>query len=257
MSLAIQAAGKTDVGSVRANNEDNFGFDLERGIFVLCDGMGGAAAGEIASTLGVDTIVGYFRNPKQEPLSEETEPAGASLAVRALGYAIRSANRAIHQEASENQERTGMGTTVVAVYFEGDAFIVGHVGDSRVYLIRSGNARQLTDDHSLVMEQVRRGLLTLDEAKTSRMQNLVTRALGAEQNVEPDLSTYPAASGDVLLLCSDGLCRFVPETKMVEVLSGNGNLQDCCDLLVQSAKEHGSDDNITCLLLRVAEQANR
>jgi len=255
MTLSVQAAGKTDVGSVRANNEDNFGYDLECGIFILCDGMGGAAAGEIASKLGVDTILESFRDPPDQPLSDQTEPAGASLAVRALGEAIQRANRAIYEEASENQERSGMGTTVVAVYVGNESFTVGHVGDSRAYLIRKSKVQQLTNDHSLVMEQVRRGLLTMEEARTSRMQNLVTRALGADQGVEPDISSHPAMAGDVVLLCSDGLCRFVSEQEMQDIVSANPDLQQCCERLIEAGKDGGSDDNITCVLLRFVEQS--
>jgi len=251
MSFSLQAAGKTDVGCVRANNEDTFGYDLTHGVFVLCDGMGGAAAGEIASTLAADTILAYFRNSKATDSEIGAGFKGLPESARALGKAIESANHAVYQEALKNPEHTGMGTTVVAVLFEDESFSVGHLGDSRLYLVRGDTLQQLTADHSVIMEQVRRGLLTVEEARISQMQNLVTRALGVRETVEPDLGTHLAYAGDVLLLCTDGLSRFVPEKKMLDLIAQSTGLQQCSESLVEAAKELGSDDNITCVLVRV------
>jgi len=252
MALALQAAGKTDVGCVRTNNEDNFGYDLDRRVFVLCDGMGGEAAGEIASTLAVDTIVKYFNGGPSAP---ETCPEYETLPppARELGKAIQLANQAVYSEASHNPAHAGMGTTVVAVLFDDDSFWVAHLGDSRLYRVRGDTMQQLTVDHSVVMEQVRRGLLTLEEARHSHMQNLITRALGVRQTAEPDLETYPVMAGDLLLLCSDGFSRFVPESKTLELLAQSTDLQRSCDSLIEAAKECGSDDNISCVLVRVCE----
>ena len=258
MNLVVQAAGKTDVGLVRTNNEDNFGFDVRHGIFIVCDGMGGQAAGELASKIAVDTVLGYFRrdlrrgNVASPVLGRSFE--GVSERATGLANAIQLANQAIQTAAAHNAEHAGMGSTIVAVRAEGNLFSIANVGDSRIYLVRDGGIQQLTSDHSLVMEQVRRGLLTLEEAENSKMQNVIVRALGSEESVEPDLEDHEFAPGDVLLLCSDGMSRYVRESTMVDVVGRNAALEPACEELIHAAKASNSDDNITCLLIRVAEQ---
>jgi serine/threonine protein phosphatase PrpC len=250
MRFTVQAAGKSDVGCVRANNEDNFAYDLERQIFVLCDGMGGEAAGEVASRLAVDQILAYFRS---DPSTVELQSQGQETpeSARLLYAAIQVANRSIYEEALENPKSKGMGTTVVAVLLGEDSFWVAHLGDSRLYRVREKVIQQLTTDHSVVMEQVRRGLLTSEEARHSHMQNLITRALGVWDTVEPELGTHPARCGDLLLLCSDGFSRFVPEERTLELVLQSNDLQQCCESLIETAKQLGSDDNITCILVRI------
>lgn len=252
----VQAAGKTDVGVVRTNNEDNFGFDVRHGIFIVCDGMGGQAAGELASKIAVDTVLGYFRRDPRHDASPVLGRKFEGVSERATGLAnaIQLANQAIQTAASQNAEHAGMGSTIVAVRAEGNLFSIANVGDSRIYLVREGGIQLLTRDHSLVMEQVRRGLLTLEEAENSKMQNVIVRALGSEESVEPDLEDHEFAAGDVLLLCSDGMSRYIKESTMVEVIGRNLALEPACEELVEAAKSGGSDDNITCMLLRAAEQ---
>lgn len=256
MNLFVQAAGKTDVGVVRTNNEDNFGFDRRHGVFVVCDGMGGQAAGELASKIAVDTVLAYFRRDPRHAASPVLGRSfeGVSERATALANAIQLANQAIQTAAAHNAEHAGMGSTIVAVRVEGNLFSIANVGDSRIYLVREGGIQQLTRDHSLVMEQVRRGLLTLEEAENSKMQNVIVRALGSEESVEPDLEDHEFAPGDVLLLCTDGMSRFVKESTMVEVIGRNVALEAACEELIGAAKSGGSDDNITCLLLRAEEQ---
>jgi serine/threonine protein phosphatase PrpC len=258
MNLIVQAAGMTDVGLVRANNEDNFGFDIRHGIFVLCDGMGGAAAGELASKIAVDTVLAYFLHNKRygaSPVVVGRSFEGVSERAAELANAIQLANQAIHEAGSQGDQHAGMGSTIVAVRVEGDLFSFANVGDSRIYLFRHGGIQQLTSDHSLVMEQVRRGLVTLEEAEQSKLQNVIVRALGSEDSVEPDLEDREFAPGDVLLLCSDGMSRYVKAGTMVEVLSRAATLEQACEELIAAAKNGGSDDNITCLLLRALEQS--
>jgi serine/threonine protein phosphatase PrpC len=259
MTLMVQAAAKTDVGVVRKNNEDNFGYDVRHGIFAVCDGMGGQAAGEIASKVAVDTVLGYFRHSKPDAKSPVVGRTfeGVSARATALANAIQLANLAIQEAASASSQRAGMGSTIVAVRVEGDLFSVAHVGDSRVYLIRAESIQQLTSDHSLVMEQVRRGLITLEEAEHSKMQNLIVRALGSEESVEPDLADHEFVAEDILLLCSDGMSRFVPEAVMLERIGRAPTLEHACEDLIQAAKDGGSDDNITCLLVRALQQSWR
>ncbi len=257
MNLVFQAAGKTDIGLVRTNNEDNFGFDLRRGIFVVCDGMGGAAAGEVASKIAVDTVLAYFR---KDPGRAESPVVGrkfegVSEDAAALANAIQLANQSIQETGANNPNRAGMGSTIVAVCLHGNLFSIANVGDSRIYLVRGGGIQQLTSDHSLVMEQVRRGLMTVEEAERSEMQNVIVRALGSEDIVEPDLEDHEFAPGDVLLLCTDGMSRYVKEEKMLEVVSSARSLSEACEALIEAAKAGASDDNITCVLVRVAEQS--
>jgi protein phosphatase len=252
MTLLIQAAGHTDIGLVRKNNEDNFGYDLRHGIFVVCDGMGGQQAGEMASKIAVDTVLDYFR--RKEPNVESVGGAsfgGVSPRAVSLASAIQLANQAIHESGARNPDHAGMGSTIVAVAVEDNLFSIANVGDSRIYLIRKNEVVQLTNDHSLVMEQVRRGLMTLEEAEHSKMQNVIVRALGTDDTVEPDLADHEFSPEDVLLLCSDGMSRYVKKETMAEAVAKDSLEQACTDL-IEAAKSGGSDDNITCLLLRAA-----
>ena len=253
MALTVQVAGKSDVGCVRTNNEDNFGFDARYGIFVVCDGMGGQAAGEVASKIGVDSMLNYFRSPNgvQPPAQSFT---GVSERARVLGEAIHTANLEVYKASHGEAEHAGMGSTIAAVLVQDNFLSVGHVGDSRVYLLRSGQIQQLTNDHSLVMEQVRRGLMTLQEAEKSEIQNIILRALGSEEIVEPDLEDLVALPNDILLLASDGLTKHVKDDRLLEIVDKAPSLEAACEALVQAARQHGGDDNITCLLLRLVEQ---
>ncbi len=257
MKLTTQAAGKTDIGLVRKNNEDNFGYDNRIGIFVVCDGMGGQAAGELASKIAVDTVLGYFQQDQKRSGSEVLGSGFAEVSERAnaLANAVQLANQAIREASANNVESAGMGCTLVAVRVEGNLFSIAHVGDSRIYLIRQGTIQQLTTDHSLVMEQVRRGMITLEEAETVEMQNVIVRALGSEDSVEPDLADLTLEPNDTLLMCSDGLSRYVKDSAMLEVIGQIENLEDACDGLIEAAKSGASDDNITCLLIRAVEQS--
>lgn len=255
MTLSVKAAGKTDIGLVRKNNEDNFGYDLRHGIFVLCDGMGGQAAGEVASKIAVDTVIDYFRrsNDAKSPVIGKKFD-GMSARAAALANAIQMANVAIQEGMAADVQRSGMGSTIVAVSVEGELFSIAHVGDSRIYLMRAGSIQPLTTDHSLVMEQVRRGLITEEQAEHSGMQNVIVRALGSEDSVEPDLADHEFQRDDILLLCCDGLSRFVRDEAMLEILTRSRDLEMACGELIEAAKAAGSDDNITCLLIKAVDQ---
>ncbi|HEY5177719.1 MAG TPA: Stp1/IreP family PP2C-type Ser/Thr phosphatase [Terriglobales bacterium] len=250
MSLTLEVAGRSDVGRVRPSNEDNFGYDQRLGIFVVCDGMGGHAAGEIASQIAVDTILAYFqeRAPKVENNAFlDDAPAGARL----LAEAVKKANDAILEYAEAHKNTTGMGTTLVAARFSDGVFSIANVGDSRIYLFREGQLLQLTEDHSLVMEQVRRGMLTLEEAKRSSVQNIITRALGTDESTLPDLGEFPAQDGDILLLTTDGVLRHVADPEMRTILLQLPSLEAACQTLIDAANEGGGEDNATCMLVRV------
>jgi serine/threonine protein phosphatase PrpC len=255
MSLTVEVAGKSDVGCVRQNNEDNFGYDSRCGIYVVCDGMGGQAAGEVASKMAVDTVLTYFREASKNGSYPPVGPAMESVSERAnaLGSAIHLANQAIYEAATKHRAQSGMGSTIVGVLVDKNFYSIGHAGDSRLYLVRQGAMEQLTRDHSLVMEQVRRGLLTLEEAQHSEMQNIIIRALGPEEKLQPDLDDQMAQAGDVLLLCSDGLIRHVPDDSILEIVQGTLSLQLMADRLIDAARDGGGSDNITVLLLRFEE----
>ena len=254
MALAVEVAGKTDVGCVRANNEDNFGYDSRYGIFVVCDGMGGQAAGEVASKMGVDILLDYFRNDTAAVETHCFNGQSSSAGARSLASAIQLANRTIYQAGQEQNGRSGMGSTIVAALVRGNSLAIGHVGDSRIYLVRQGSIQQLTQDHSLVMEQVRRGYITLEQAQKSEMQNIILRALGSEEMVEADIEDLVAVPGDLLLMTSDGLTRHVQDEEILKIVQEQADLEQACSQLVQIAKDRGGDDNITCLLVRMVDR---
>jgi serine/threonine protein phosphatase PrpC len=254
VSFTFEVIGKTDVGCVRVTNEDNFGYDSERGIFVVCDGMGGHAAGEVASRIAVDSLLKYFHQcPALQEQDAHVLAGTISKRALALGDAIQLANIAIHEASCRDEAYAGMGSTIACVLAKENLFSVGHVGDSRVYLIREGAIERLTQDHSLVVQQMRMGLMSPDEAERSKLQNVITKALGAEPDVEPDFDERVALPDDVLVLASDGLTRSLSEQQILAVISATANLRHACDKLIQMAKDAGGEDNITCLLIRFVE----
>lgn len=255
MSWSIQVAGKSDIGCVRTNNEDNFGYDARFGIFVVCDGMGGQAAGEVASKLAIDTVLQYFRDAARSNVFAEHGRSFPDVSPRGnhLASAVQLANNAIYEAASNSSAHAGMGSTIVSVLVDKNFYSVCHVGDSRVYLVRGNEIKQLTNDHSLVMEQVRRGLMSMEEAERSEMQNIIIRALGSETSVEPDVDDFVALPGDTLLLASDGLTKHVKDSQLLDFVRQSPTLEKAIDGMIQAAKDHGGDDNITVLLVRFVQ----
>jgi protein phosphatase len=237
------------VGSKRPSNEDAFGFSAEDGVYVVCDGMGGAAAGEIASSIAVHEVL--------QRLSGRDE---AKPLVDLVDEAIFAANQAIHSRALSNPQLNGMGTTLVGLVTEGRRVLVFNVGDSRCYRLstpgaeREGAQRskveQISLDHSLVEEQVRMGRMTHEEAQHSAYRNVITRALGTQASVEPDLFELEAVPGEIFLLCTDGLTGEIGDAQIESILSVDLPLNELCARLVDEAKQAGGHDNITCLLVR-------
>jgi len=238
-TLQYFAAAVTDRGRKRANNEDAFGYSTEHGVYVVCDGMGGAAGGEVASSLAVDEVL--------RVLSERD--AGAALS-RVAEEAICAANAAIYSRAQRNPRLAGMGTTLVALVVERNRVWVLNVGDSRCYRVRDGRLEQLTLDHSLVEEQIRVGRLSRREALRSPLRNVITRAVGTQDSVTPDSFQFEAQSGDVFLLCSDGLTRELPDKAIEELLREGGALEERAKRLVDAANKAGGGDNITCVVVQ-------
>ncbi len=243
--MELIAAGKTDTGIVRSNNEDNFIVDEKRGLLVVADGMGGHAAGEIASKIAVSVISEHLLG-RQRFFGEYNNLYSPS--TNNLNSALRLANSAILEAAASSPQLHGMGTTVAAAMICGNRLTIAHIGDSRVYLVRSGNIEQLTDDHSVVNEQVNRHLITPEEAANSLSKNYLTKALGISADMEADLSELTLLSGDILLLCTDGLSNMVTDEKMLEAIMLAHKPAAICDLLISKANEEGGKDNITAVI---------
>jgi PPM family protein phosphatase len=237
------ASALTDRGRKRASNEDAFGISIERGVYVVCDGMGGAAAGEVASTLAVAEVMRLL-----------TDRSGASALPTEGEQAIAAANQAIFTRSQRNQKLSGMGTTLVALLVEDSHAWILNVGDSRGYRLRNSHPdshiEQITLDHSLVEEQIRLGQMSRQEALRSPLKNVITRALGTQSSVTPDVFELETEPGDLFLLCSDGLTRELSDSLLESILRLDLPLESLCSRLIAAANEAGGHDNITCLLVR-------
>ncbi len=249
--MQIISSGITDIGLKRGRNEDAYLINEELNLFVVADGMGGHAGGEYASSLAVNTVeelVGQLRLP--DPQVSDEDPV--EILRTALADAVSQAGNRIYSWACDNQEYWGMGTTVVVMLaHRGNAFIA-HVGDSRVYSIRNGDIEQVTEDHSLVAQSVREGLITEEEAKFHRMRNVITRALGSGPEVEVDVQVKALRKGDRFLLCTDGLSGRVEMDELRDVLTSH-SITESCRQFVGMACARGGEDNITAVVVQVGD----
>lgn len=248
--LSLEFAAMTDIGCARSNNEDSYGFDVDHQLYVVCDGMGGRAAGEVASGLAVRTLIEAFC------ATGMIEPQNGLMPIEnRLLAAILDANHAVHEAGLQNPELRSMGTTLVCLCLEGDRVVIGNVGDSRAYLLRSGVCRQITQDHSLLAEAMQAGEISSELAASSSLQSVITRAIGVEDIVEPDLYAAQLHPGDVLMLASDGLTRYAQPEKISALIQGATDLSVACQAMIDYAKVSGGVDNITCILLHAIEKA--
>jgi len=255
--LHIQAGARTDLGRVRKNNEDFYAIEPALQLYVLSDGMGGEAHGEVASQLAVQTILTHCKqaeNSRATPIFGESSP-DVSERTNRLASAIHLANRKVFEAAASNPEQSGMGATIVAAWIDAQRLSIAHVGDSRAYLLRAGSMEQLTADHSLVAEKVRVGILTPQEADASEMQSVLTRAVGTSSSVEVDTDEQALLVGDFVLLCSDGLTRMVTDPEIASTLLTSTSAQESAERLVDLANENGGADNISVIVLRVDEKS--
>jgi protein phosphatase len=244
-------------GRVRRENQDACAAAPELGIYLVCDGMGGAAAGEIASHIATETFlhsIGQSASLPAEPHSHNSAALPTDYPQIRLEQAVRAANLAVYRRAQKYRALRGMGTTLVATLVHrthtGCTAWIAHVGDSRCYLLRANNLRQLTTDHSLVEEQIQAGLLSRQEAEFSPVRNVITRAVGTQLTVPADILAHPLQSGDVLLLASDGLTGELPDAEISRILANHGaDLDAACAALIGAANAHGGRDNITVLLI--------
>ena len=256
--MVIAVGAKTDVGLKRSHNEDDLCVDPDLGLYVVCDGMGGRNAGEVASRLAVETIQKHLRGARENenlPMIGDYDRQFSAKTNR-LASAIRLANQAIHMEAKEQTGQEGMGTTVVSAVLNGPVLSIAHVGDSRMYLIRGNAIQPLTADHSLVAEQVRRGMMTEEEAERSPQKNIITRALGIEDAVDVELDEVPLMQGDGILLCSDGLTRGVKPAEILDAIRREKEPQAASERLVELANAAGGLDNTTVVLVTIQDTAD-
>ena len=249
--------GITDVGLQRDHNEDTFAVLPEHELFIVADGMGGHRAGDVASRLASESISDFFQRTAGE---EVTWPfhfdSGLSESENRLLTAIRLANRQIYEHSLKSHDLRGMGTTVVGALFNPDTrkMYVGHVGDSRAYVIRDGQISQLTRDHSLVNDYLKVMPDMPEDQRSELPKNVITRALGMQDSVEVDLLAHDSRLGDTFVLCSDGLSGMISDAEILQV-AGNGDLVSACRRLTALANEHGGEDNITAVLVRIVETA--
>lgn len=246
--MLLKVGAATSVGRVRPTNEDAYLVHADRGLFVVCDGMGGAAAGEVASRLAVDTIGAFVSNGAlatvpHPPLQPRT--AG-------LGKAVEEANRAIIERAENEVANAGMGTTVVAVWIGDGLASIAHVGDSRLYVSNAAGFGALTIDHSLVEAQVQAGLINREQSFLSHNQNILLRALGRDPDTLVELNEATIAAGDRLLLCTDGLTKTISDDDLAAALDRfRGDPQGACDHLIAEANDSGGPDNITAVIVEI------
>jgi serine/threonine protein phosphatase PrpC len=246
--LTLRSYGATDIGQRREANEDAFLQDDELGLWVVADGMGGHAAGEVASREAIDTIHGMVRRGKQTPelIGPFTEERGRA-AARILEGAVQAATYLLYAMAELDRGMAGMGTTISAMMRLDDRLVLAQVGDSRIYRVRANQAVQLTEDHTLIAWQLRQGLITEDQARTSRQRNVITRAVGSRDYVQVDTSTWDAEVGDAYLLCSDGLHGYLTLEEIPSILSEGGALS--VQKLIDMANSRGGKDNITACVV--------
>lgn len=252
-SLRAVSAGLTDVGRKRNHNEDSFLIDDELQLYVVADGMGGHAGGGTASRIAVETIDKELRKVREAAGANNPFVGRTNLQDSPLPEVIRAAvERAclsIFHAAQEDPRLAGMGTTVIALLVKDDYAFFAHVGDSRAYLIRADLIQQISEDHSLVNEQIKAGMITPEEAKHSRYKNIITRSVGFEEEVQVDVMGLVTEPGDTFVLCSDGLANMLDDKELLEIARGS-KLADMPKKLIELANERGGDDNITVIVVQ-------
>lgn len=239
--MKLQVCAKTDIGLSRKNNEDRYFVDRQRNLFIVADGMGGHAAGEIASQIAVETV------------SQSLQTIAQDNPQKQLRQAIEKANQAVAQAAKHNRAWQGMGTTLTLLLLHQQQALLAHVGDSRAYRLRNKQLMQLSDDHSLTGEQLRQGILSAEEARYSDLGNILLQAIGVSAELDICLKHFPLVAGDRFLLCSDGLTDMLLDTDIEPTLQSTKTLDNLCDELVAKAITAGGKDNITVIVLQIDE----
>ena len=248
--MPLNATGLSDVGLTRSHNEDSYHVDVDRGLLLVADGMGGHGHGDMASRLAVQAIVDHVGDLTTDLDSEDAD--SDSSPADDLSAAVRSAHRRVVGAVEDDQTLLGMGTTVVSLLVTEGLATVAYVGDSRVYLLRNGQLDLVTDDHTWVNEQVKAGYLTLEQARTHPLKSVVTRAVGGDHEVEVDVIEVATQDNDLFLLCSDGLTSMLDDNEIREHLVRTQDLETSCQGLIDDANQHGGVDNVTVVLFRAA-----
>jgi protein phosphatase len=257
--MNICAYGTTTEGLVREHNEDCFSVDEARRLFIVADGMGGHAAGEVASRVAVETVKEFLQSADEEATWPYESNPRLSLEGNKLAQAIRIANRCVLDEVEKNERYRGMGTTLVALTVRPDEAnsehaYIGYVGDSRTYRIREGKLEQLTLDHSWISAQVESGAISAEAARRHPLRNVITRALGSDEEVEADIIECDVRPGDLFILCTDGLNTMISDEEILKrALAGANDLEAMCTSLVEGANEAGGEDNTTVVMVSVEE----
>ncbi|WP_425448969.1 Stp1/IreP family PP2C-type Ser/Thr phosphatase [Dethiothermospora halolimnae] len=236
----------TDVGKIRNINQDSFFYSKikELPLFVVADGMGGHKAGEVASKIAIETIEEILYNNEEKLKNNELQ------IPKFIDYALKEANRRVFLKSQDENYR-GMGTTVTLAFVFGSEVFIGHIGDSRAYLLRDKELIQLTRDHSLVAELVRNGRISEEEAMNHPQKNIITRALGTDENIKIDITSHGINQKDIILLCTDGLTNMVSNDRIKEIILSSKDVNSSCDLLINTANDLGGIDNITALLVDI------
>jgi protein phosphatase len=256
LTQVLEIASCTDPGMVRSHNEDSIAVAPAHGLVVLADGMGGYNAGEVASGMATTVIIAEMQQILASAAPYQIDPrTNQEIAKRLVREQVLKANTSIYQAAQSQPQYAGMGTTLVVALFYDNRVLVAHLGDSRMYLQRQGKLKQITRDHSLLQEQIDSGLITQEQAKHAQHKNLVTRALGIDPSVEPEIREYATRPGDLYLLCSDGLNDMVDDEDIAMTLQALGaNLNLAAQQLVQMANDNGGRDNVSVILVRVLRE---
>ena len=252
--MLLRVGAATDTGRVRELNEDVYMLRAEQGLFVVCDGMGGAPAGEVASQIAAEAILEQLNGTDWAvTAAPSADDQGYLPQTSRLAAAVRRSNDLIYHQAQQDVRHAGMGTTMVGAWITQNIASVAHVGDSRAYLWHNDQLEPLTSDHSLVEAQIRAGLLDREKGLQSEQQNVLVRVLGREPEVDVELNEVPVQLGDYVLLCSDGLTRMVPDPMVAEAIFQLRDPQRICDYLIDAANRHGGTDNITVVVVEVAD----
>ena len=248
MKFKVEFKYLSDVGKSRKNNEDNVLVADELDFAIVADGMGGHNSGEVASKIAVSVTKEKYESMAMTQVKPPDYDEKYSLRANQLAFAVKLANSIIYEAGNSDKNNTGMGTTASALVLNGGKFSIAHVGDSRIYLLRKNILQQLTTDHSLVMEHVKKGLLTKEQADKSPLQNILTRALGTQKNPGVDIYEVPVEDQDRVILCSDGLFKAMSEEDMVKIINENEDNHKACAKLVETANINGGPDNITVVI---------
>ncbi|MDH3975484.1 MAG: Stp1/IreP family PP2C-type Ser/Thr phosphatase [Deltaproteobacteria bacterium] len=252
--MKIYASALSDKGPFREKNEDYFCVEKAPALFIVADGIGGSLAGEVASRMAVE-VVRDFVAEKEGDFRDLNSGDEHSVCATTLAEGVKLANSAIFDISQNNASYRGMGTTLTSALIFNERLSVVHVGDSRAYLIRAGCIQQLTDDHSLVAEQIRLGLITEEDAEHSTIKNVITRSIGANPEVEADINEINMADGDIVILCSDGISSALTNDEIAAYGKNAKNAEDLCRTLVNSAIAAGSRDNMTVVAVYIYKDA--